>query len=76
LVPFLKMVGGSQIGRMAEEMGQKGKDAVEMEGWVKVNGRLDRTEMESAQKKKCATNVIKLAFAPKTYPPWQYKYCK
>jgi len=41
------MVGGSQIGRMAEEMGQKGKDAVEVEGWVKVNGRLDRTEMES-----------------------------
>jgi hypothetical protein len=41
------MVGGSQIGRMAEEMGQKGKDAVEVEGWVKVSGRLDRTEMES-----------------------------
>jgi hypothetical protein len=41
------MVGGSQIGRMAEEMGQKGKDAVEVEGWVKVNGSLDRTEMES-----------------------------
>ncbi len=26
--------------------------------------------------KNYATNVIKLAFAPKTYPPWQYKYCK
>ncbi len=27
-------------------------------------------------KKNSATHVIKLAFALKTYPPWQYKYCK
>ncbi len=26
--------------------------------------------------KNYTTNVIKMAFAPKTYPPWQYKYCK
>ncbi len=40
------MVGGSQIGRLGAEVGQKGKGAVEMEGWVKVKGRLDRVEME------------------------------
>ncbi len=27
-------------------------------------------------KKIYAMHVIKLGFAPKTYPPWQYKYCK
>ncbi len=29
-----------------------------------------------ALKKIYPTHVIKLGFAPKTYPPWQYKYCK
>jgi hypothetical protein len=27
-------------------------------------------------KKIYSTHVIKLGFAPKTYPPWQYKYLK
>jgi hypothetical protein len=40
------VVGGSQMGRLGVEVGQKGKDAVEVEGWVKVKGRLDREEME------------------------------
>jgi hypothetical protein len=40
------VVVGSQMGRLAEEVGVKGKEAVEVEGWVKVNGRLDREEME------------------------------
>jgi hypothetical protein len=40
------MVGGSQIGRLGEEVRQKGKDAVEIEGWVKVKGRLDREELD------------------------------
>ncbi len=40
------MVGGSEIGRLGAEVGQKGKEAVEVEGWVKVKGRLDRVEME------------------------------
>ncbi len=29
-----------------------------------------------ARKKIYPAHVIKLGFAPKTYPPWQYKYCK
>jgi hypothetical protein len=40
------MVGGSQLGRLGAEVGQKGKEAVEVEGWVKIKGRLDREEME------------------------------
>ncbi len=44
------MDGGNQIGRIAEELGQKGKDAVEVEGWVKISGRLDRKEMDSVEK--------------------------
>jgi hypothetical protein len=40
------VVGGSQMGRLGAEVGQKGKEAVEVEGWVKVKGRLDREEME------------------------------
>jgi hypothetical protein len=40
------MVGGSQIGRLDAEVEQKGKEAVEVEGWLKVRGRLDREEME------------------------------
>ncbi len=30
----------------------------------------------AALKKISVTHVIKLGFAPKAYPPWQYKYCK
>ncbi len=45
------MVGGSQIGRLGAEVGQKGKEAVEVEGWVKVKGRLDREEMERVVEK-------------------------
>ena len=40
------MLGGSQIGRICEELVNKGREAVEVEGWVKVNGRFDRNEME------------------------------
>jgi hypothetical protein len=45
------MLGGSQIGRLGAEVGQKGKEAVEVEGWVKVKGRLDREEMERVVEK-------------------------
>jgi hypothetical protein len=40
------MVAGSQIGRLGAEVGQKGKEAVEVEGWVNIKDRLDRVEME------------------------------
>ncbi len=52
------MVGGSQMGRLSEEVGVKGKEAVEVEGWVKVNGRLDRQEMERALAKVVETGKL------------------
>ncbi len=52
------MVGGSQIGRLGTEVEQKGKEAVEVEGWVKVKGRLDREEMERVVEKVLETGKM------------------
>ncbi len=52
------MAGGSQIGRLGAEVEQKGKEAVEVEGWVKVRGRLDREEMERVVEKVLETGKM------------------
>ncbi len=39
-------------------MEQKGKEAVEVEGWVKVRGRLDREEMERVVEKVLETGKM------------------
>jgi hypothetical protein len=52
------MVGGSQMGRLGAEVEQKGREAVEVEGWVKVRGRLDRDEMERVVEKVLETGKM------------------
>jgi hypothetical protein len=52
------MVGGSQIGRLGAEVGEKGKEAVEVEGWVKIQGRLDNEEMERVVEKVLETGKM------------------
>jgi hypothetical protein len=39
------MVGGSQLGKMEKEMGRKGREVVEMRGWVEIKGEWNEGEV-------------------------------
>jgi hypothetical protein len=44
--PAVLMVGGSQMGRMEKEMRKKGREVVEMRGWVEMKGEWNEDEVK------------------------------